>query len=62
MDKISQQKANVFLLGACANYELRLLKHATINIEVGIDMGLAYTYSDWAGSGQERFGRLFNLQ
>ena len=39
--KPSQLKANVSLLGLNANYELRLLKYATLNLEAGIDMGLA---------------------
>ncbi|MBS0026042.1 hypothetical protein ACTJJ0_10835 [Chitinophaga sp. 22321] len=48
--KPSQLKANVSLLGLNANYELRLLKYATLNLEAGIDMGLAYSYSDYMGS------------
>ncbi|MEI3799688.1 MULTISPECIES: hypothetical protein [unclassified Chitinophaga] len=38
--KPGQLKANVSLLGVNANYELRLLKYSTLNLEAGIVSGV----------------------
>lgn len=47
--KPGQLKANVSVLGVNANYELRLLKYSTLNMEAGIDMGLSYSNSSFFG-------------
>ncbi|WP_209855561.1 hypothetical protein [Chitinophaga sp. OAE865] len=43
--KPGQLKANLSLLGVNANYELRLLKYSTLNLEAKIDMGLLFRSS-----------------
>lgn len=49
--KPNQLKANLSLLGANANYEMRLLKYSTLNLEGGVDMGLSYSGSSYYGEG-----------
>lgn len=48
--KSSQLKANVAFIGLGANYELRLLKYTTLNLEAGVETGLSYSYSSYFGS------------
>jgi hypothetical protein len=47
--KPHQLKANVSLLGVNANYELRLLKYSTLNLEAGVEMGVSYSNSSYFG-------------
>lgn len=47
--KPGQLKANVSLLGVNANYELRLLKYSTLNLEAGIELGVSYSNSSYWG-------------
>lgn len=47
--KPGQLKANISLVGANVNYELRLLKYATLNLEGGIEMGASYSNSSYLG-------------
>lgn len=47
--KPGQLKANISLVGANVNYELRLLKYATLNLEAGIEMGVSYSNSSYLG-------------
>lgn len=44
--KPRQLKANVSVLGVNANYEMRLFKYSTLNLEAKIDMGLLH----WSNS------------
>ncbi|WP_142684377.1 hypothetical protein [Chitinophaga polysaccharea] len=46
-------KANLSLLGVNANYELRLLKYSTLNLEAGVEMGLSYSNSSYFGEDWE---------
>lgn len=46
--KPSQLKANLSLLGVGANYELRLLKYTTLNLEAGVELGLAYSSNSYS--------------
>ncbi|MEC5147990.1 hypothetical protein [Chitinophaga sp. 212800010-3] len=56
MRKIRQLKANISLLGIRANYELRLLKYSTLNLEAGIDMSVAYSSNSLLGDDYWTFG------
>lgn len=51
--KPGQLKANLSLLGVNANYELRLLKYSTLNLEAGVEMGLSYSNSSYFGEDWE---------
>ena len=48
--KSSQLRANFTLIGLGANYELRLLKYTTLNFEAGVQTGLSYSNSSYAGT------------
>ncbi|MGO4289269.1 hypothetical protein [Chitinophaga sp. RAB17] len=48
--KPSQLRANFSVLGLGANYELRLLKFTTLNLDAEVGMGVSYSYSDYMGS------------
>ncbi|MBO9728973.1 MAG: hypothetical protein J7623_10085 [Chitinophaga sp.] len=48
--KPSQLRANISLLGLGANYELRLAKFTTLNLDAELGMGLSYSSGMYTGS------------